>query len=69
VVPSLIGLSYDAAANTLAALGLDIVRGNDYEVTDPAQVGLVMAQSPASGTLLEADGDVTVRIGVLAGGG
>ncbi|MCU0280437.1 MAG: VanW family protein [Acidimicrobiia bacterium] len=69
VVPGLIGLSYDAAANALAALGLDIVRGDDYEVTDPAQAGLVMAQSPASGTLLEADGDVTVRIGVLAGGG
>jgi vancomycin resistance protein YoaR len=69
VVPGLIGLSYDAAANALAALGLDIVRGNDYEVTDPAQVGLVQAQDPNSGTLLEANGDVTVRIGVLAGGG
>jgi beta-lactam-binding protein with PASTA domain len=45
------------------------VQGADYPVTDPALVGLVIAQDPDEGTLLEANGEVTVRLGVLAGGG
>jgi vancomycin resistance protein YoaR len=70
VVPNLYGMTLSQAGQALAALGLDIVQGADYyEVTDPALVGLVMAQSPSEGTLLEADGEVTVRLGVLAGGG
>jgi beta-lactam-binding protein with PASTA domain len=68
-VPSLYGITWNAARDALAALGLRIVQGADYPVTDPALVGLVIAQDPDEGTLLEANGEVTVRLGVLAGGG
>ncbi|MFH1331486.1 MAG: VanW family protein [Actinomycetota bacterium] len=68
VVPDVRGMTLSGATQALGALNLVLVLGDPYEVTDPAQVGLVVAQSPASGTLLEADETVTVRIGVLTAG-
>jgi len=68
VVPDVRGMTLAQATQALAAMDLVLVQGDPFEVADPAMVGLVMAQSPASGTLLEADETVTVRLGVLAGG-
>ena len=65
-VPGLIGLRRNQAINQLQALDLILVEGDPWVVTDPAQVNVVMAQSPAAGTLLEPGESVTVRLGVLA---
>ena len=51
-VPSVIGLSFDAAAANLAEAGFTIEDGGTVEVTDPDQAGLVQSQNPGSGTLV-----------------
>ena len=68
-VPDLRGMTLAQATQALSALDLVLVQGAPYEVTNPANVGLVMQQSPDPGTLLPPGETVTVRIGVLAGGG
>jgi vancomycin resistance protein YoaR len=63
-VPSVIGLSFDAAAANLAEVGFQIEDGGTVDVTDPAQAGLVQSQNPGAGSLVAPGSVVTVLTGV-----
>jgi serine/threonine-protein kinase len=64
VVPSLIGLTLDAALTRLEQEGLVLVQGQGIEVSDPAQVGRVIEQNPGEGSNLLRGDSVLVRVGV-----
>ncbi|HIW15915.1 MAG TPA: PASTA domain-containing protein [Firmicutes bacterium] len=59
-VPPLTGMSFDAAADILAGLGLSAVRGSDVYSQSPE--GEVVAQSPLSGARLQPGGTVTLTV-------
>ncbi len=64
VVPSLIGLTLDAALTRLEQEGLVLVQGQGVEVSSPEQVGRVVEQNPGEGANLLRGDSVLVRIGV-----
>jgi vancomycin resistance protein YoaR len=68
-VPDLIGVRLARATQMLVARDLVLVQGEPWEVTNPDDVGKVWAQDPGATILLEPGAVVTVRVGVLAGGG
>lgn len=68
-VPGLIGSTLAQATQLLAAADLVLAQGTPWEVTDPAQVGLIFAQDPPAGEWLDPGTTVTVRVGVLADSG
>lgn len=63
-VPSVIGLTFDAAAANLAEAGFVIEDGGTVDVTDPAQAGLIQSQNPGSGSLVTPGSVVTVLTGI-----
>jgi hypothetical protein len=63
-VPSVTGFSFDDAAAALQAAGFTVARGEDVAVETEAQNGLVVSQSPVSGTWAGTGTTVTVSIGV-----
>jgi beta-lactam-binding protein with PASTA domain/tRNA A-37 threonylcarbamoyl transferase component Bud32 len=64
VVPSLIGLTLDAALTRLEQEGLVLVQGSGIEVSNPEQVGRVVEQNPGEGANLLRGDSVLVRVGV-----
>ena len=65
-VPILIGMSIEDATAASADAKLTLVSGGSLEVTAASGlVGLVAEQVPAPGQTVEADSEVTVRIGVI----
>jgi vancomycin resistance protein YoaR len=67
VVPDLIGRNLDYAAGVLNNRGFVLRQGDPWPVGDQADVGRIWRQDPGPGSLLEAGGVVTVRVGVLSG--
>ncbi|MDJ0923834.1 MAG: VanW family protein [Acidimicrobiia bacterium] len=63
-VPTLAGWSVADARNALEALGLTLVEGGTVEVTDEAQNGLIVEQTPAGGEWVELETAVTVTVGL-----
>jgi len=66
-MPQVKGKSETDAQSQLVDLGLKVVT-QDVAVTDPAQDGVVQAQSPDPGTKLKKGDTVTLQIGRLGGG-
>lgn len=64
VVPSLIGLTLEAALTRLEQEGLVLVQGSGIEVSNPEQVGRVVEQNPGEGANLLRGDSVLVRVGV-----
>jgi vancomycin resistance protein YoaR len=69
VVPDLYGLGPIQAGNRLAPLNLILVNAGTEATDNPDLDGKIVRQSPAVGTLLDADGQVEVWYGVYSGGG
>lgn len=65
VVPAVVGLGPDAAAETLGSFGLGaiFVDTDGAAVATPAATDTVLAQTPAAGAIARLDDDVTLRIG------
>jgi len=61
-VPDVVGSSYQNAKNALEEAGLTVRRGDDIEVEDPAQDGVVQSQTH-SGDLVDAGTTITLRVG------
>jgi beta-lactam-binding protein with PASTA domain len=64
VVPDLLDTSQTEATDTLTAAGLE-PRTSFREVTDPSQDGIVLDQTPASGTEVEKGAPVRIFVGRL----
>ncbi len=63
-VPTLTGWSVADARNALEGLGLVLVEGAAVEVSDEAQNGLIVEQSPGGGQWIASGSTVTVRLAV-----
>ena len=61
-VPDVVGDDEGTAAERLRAAGFT-VRTEDIEVTDPAQEGIVLEQSPAGGSRARSGAQVTISVG------
>lgn len=64
MVPEVTGLSREEAASALSASGLTEGTPVYVEVSDPAQVGQVLAQMPVAGTMAVLQAPVTLTVGV-----
>jgi len=63
MVPNLIGRSREDAVAELLESGLSEANANFVGTSDPAQIGQVLAQSPAEGTMLAIGSPVTLTVG------
>jgi serine/threonine-protein kinase len=63
-VPDVRGLSPDAATRQLRAAGLKVVK-RESPVTDEAQDGLVVDQSPDAGVKVDKDSSVVIFVGAF----
>ncbi|HLA66758.1 MAG TPA: VanW family protein [Acidimicrobiia bacterium] len=68
-VPSLGNMTFDEAKSALQAVGLNILKGADYEMNDTPEnqtyKDTVRAQNPRPGEWVDPDTVITVRIGVI----
>ncbi len=64
-VPSVIGLTFDAARKDLGDSGFEVIRINSF-VTRESQVGTVVRQQPAAGSALSVGGIDTVVVGMAS---
>jgi serine/threonine-protein kinase len=62
-VPDVTGQSQTNAENTLRAHGINNIQETNVPVSDPTQVGNVVQQTPAAGTLITPDTIVVLQIG------
>ncbi len=69
VVPDLYGLGPILAGNQLAAANLVLVEAGTEATSNPDLDGKIVRQSPAAGTLLDADSQVQVWYGAYSGDG
>ncbi|MFF0624877.1 Stk1 family PASTA domain-containing Ser/Thr kinase [Streptomyces sp. NPDC004296] len=65
-VPDVKGQDYNAASKQLTDLGFQVQRGPDQNVTDPAQNGKVVAQSPDGNQQAAQNSTVTLTVGKAA---
>ena len=63
MVPKLTGRSREDAVAELLEIGLSEASADFVETSDPAQIGQVLAQSPAEGTMLAIGSPVTLTVG------
>ncbi len=63
MVPKLTGRSREDAVAELLEVGLSEASADFVETSDPAQIGQVLAQSPAEGTMLAIGSPVTLTVG------
>ncbi len=63
MVPDLVGVTYEQAKATLAESTLTAAKPVYEDVADEAQIGLVIAQAPAAGTLAMLDAPITLTVG------
>ena len=63
-VPSVLGLTFDAAAANLAEAGFVIEDGGTVEVSDESQAGKVQSQDPGAGSYIAPGSPITVLTGV-----
>lgn len=64
MVPEVIGRTQQEAVELLRESRLGMATPVYVEVTDPAQVGVVLSQTPVSGTMTVLDAPVTLTVGV-----
>lgn len=64
LIPEVTGYTRESAVETLLQSNLTEVSPVYVETADPAQVGVVLAQSPAAGSVAVIDAPVTLTIGV-----
>ncbi len=70
-LPNVVGMTADEAENTLKDAGFKVNR-QEQDVTDPAQDGIVISQSPDSGSAVKSGDRVQIVVGKLStspGGG
>ncbi|UIP57917.1 Biosynthetic peptidoglycan transglycosylase [Agromyces marinus] len=65
-LPDVVGMSADQAEQTLRDAGFRVDR-DDQDVSDPSQDGLVLAQSPGSGSSVKSGQKITITIGKFDG--
>ncbi len=65
-VPAVTGMSQATAVSTLSAAGL-LTTVTEVATADPAQVGNVIQQSPAAGTMVNVDSTVSITVGKKSG--
>ena len=63
-IPDVVGMGEERASNRLGSAGLTPV-GQERQVTDPAQDGVVIEQRPGAGTEVDEGAQVVIVIGVL----
>lgn len=66
MVPEVTGMTQEKATSVLHENSLTVGEPVYVEVTDESQVGLVMAQSPAGGTMAVLDAPVTLTVAVAS---
>ncbi len=65
-VPDVTGMSQATAVSTLSAAGL-LTTVTEVATADPTQVGVVMQQNPAAGTMVNVDSTVAITVGKKSG--
>ena len=66
-VPNVVGMTQDQAEAALRQAGFRSER-QTQDTTDPAQVGVVIAQNPAGGGFAKPGDKVTIMVGKLGAG-
>ena len=61
-MPNVVGQSQSDAESTLKKQGISVIVVNKTPVTDPSQIGKVVKQDPAGGTLISTGISVTLRL-------
>lgn len=66
MVPEVTGKTFEAAVTTLRECSLSVAEPGYMEISDPKQVGLVVTQTPAAGTLAVLDAPVTLVVAIAS---